>query len=217
MSSTSLRPFLEKRKAELQREIAAAASAGDDSMMLTRTDDFRAIAAVLSRYEDADREAAKLQKFLMNGGAVPSPASRASASTASSRQLGVRARAEFVERATTGGLLLKLDRGSIYRTTSGRRVGTAVATERHNNRWFLGLGEDSFDAAVLLCVPNNGTTMAICLPQSFFALHGRYLSRAGGQVKFNVARRGADMILKIPRMTPEHVNEFIDAIAGLEK
>jgi len=217
MPRPSLRPLLEQRKSELQKEIAIAAKAGQDALMLAKSDEFRALAVALARFEDADREAAGLLTLLSQGGAPRRAVSGSRGAASTTRTLGARVRAEFIDLAAKAGLPLTLERGSIYRSPRGRRVGTAVATERHKNRWFLGLGIDSFDSAVLLCVPDVGATMAICLSRSFFLKHGSDLSTSGGQVKFNVARRGADLILKIPRRTPERMNELVSAFGELEK
>jgi hypothetical protein len=133
------------------------------------------------------------------------------------RAHGVQIRSGFLERAAKVGLVFRHQRGAIYSTPSGRRVGIAVATERKPNRWFLGLGEDDFDAAVLLCAPDAGNVIDICLPQRFVAQHKRYFSRSGGQIKFNVARRGGHTVVKIPTQAAEQVDQFIEAVIGLDR
>jgi hypothetical protein len=134
----------------------------------------------------------------------------------SGREHGVAIRGSFLERAGKMGLKLRPYRGAIYLSPKGKRIGIAVATEVNRDRWFLGLREGGFDAAVLVCARDAGSPIDVCLPTSFFEKFEKFLSRSGGQVKFNVARRDGRTILKLPGRTPEQVDRFVGAIASLD-
>ncbi len=206
---------LELRRTDLMRQIASAAGAGDSATLLARSRELAAVDDLLARFRDVDQEA---KRFL--GGAPHTPTSIPGGSAhesqgSRSREIGIQTRSNFALKAKSLGVELQLLRGSIYRLPSGVRVGTAVATERHRGRWFLGLSEGAFDCAVLLCVESSGRVLDICLPSSFFHLHGAYLSKSGGQVKFNVAKRGAEVVLKIPSHAPENVTSFVGSITAL--
>jgi hypothetical protein len=107
------------------------------------------------------------------------------------------------------GIHLEHIRSSIYETKSGRKVGIAVATERKPDRWFLGLPVESFDHAVLLCKPENRDTIEICLPKNFFDEYGGKMSQSGGQMKFNIARRGNGYSILVPGTDGVNVSKFV--------
>lgn len=216
--TVAAREQLEAHQAQLITRISAAARAADTRTLLSLNDELRQTASLLGRMEDLGVEARALL-------ACASPESRTSAAPdlpiaaavqVAGRAHGVQIRSDFLKRSSSIGFPLIHQRGAIYSTPSGGRTGIAVATERKPNRWFLGLGEDAFDAAVLLCKPDVGPVIDLCLPRSFIAQHKPYFSRSGGQIKFNVARRGGHTILKIPTRAAEAVDQFIGAIVGLD-
>lgn len=216
---TSIRE-LERRRENLLREAADAAAQAKTPKLFELTGALHHVESVLAKFAEAEAEA---KGILQPGATVPSDTvppkrvPRRAARSGGGREIGARVREEFLARARSAGVDLLPHRGAIYRTSSGVRVGTAVASERHADRWFLGLGEDAFDAAALLCVADNGRTYEVCLPAPFFAQHGAHLSRSGGQVKFNVARRGPSLIVKVPRHDPVVVDRYLAAYAGLAK
>lgn len=215
----AVREQLEAHQAQLLTRISAAASAADTRTLLSLNDELRQTSALLGRMDDLGAEARAILGDASAGtGNMAVPAEpRVAQENVAGRGHGVQIRSGFLERCAKAGLVLRPYRGAIYSSASGRRIGIAVATERKPNRWFLGLGEDDFDAAVLLCAPDSGKVIDLCLPRSFIAQHRRYFSRSGGQEKFNVARRDGHTLLKIPSRPPERVDQFIGAIAGLDR
>lgn len=215
----SIREQLAAYQAKLLTKISAAANAADTNTLLSLNDELRRTATLLSQMDHLGIEAQSLLGLASAGNAtiISSVQSRVVSKKVAGRGHGVQIRSDFLDRAVKAGFQLRPHRGATYLSPNGRRIGVAVATERKPNRWFLGLGEDSFDAAVLLCMPDKGRAIEVCLPPSFFTQHGRYLSRAGGQVKFNTARRDGHIILKVPRMNPERVDEFVGNFAGLDR
>lgn len=218
MMASSTQCRLEQHQAELIARIAAAAKASDAERILALTDELSRTAGLLARLSTLDVEAESLfgRPPSIEGNSLPS-AVQFDAEVVPGREHGVAIRREFLQRAAQAGLPLRPYRGAIFMSPKGRRIGVAVATERKPNRWFLGLGEKLFDAAVLLCKTESGKVIDICLPAAFFAQFGRFLSRSGDQVKFNVALRDTHMIVKIPGRAPERVDALVGAIAGLER
>ena len=104
------------------------------------------------------------------------------------RGIGKTIRMDFLQKASEKGIYLENIRGSIYQGPSGHKVGIAVATERKPDRWFLGLPLKRFDDAVLLCKPDSGDNIEICLSKNFFDEYGYKMSESSGQMKFNVER-----------------------------
>ena len=132
------------------------------------------------------------------------------------RARGHRIREKFLDKLMTEGINLRRVRGkTIYQTNSGKLVGIAVATERQPDRWFLGLPENGFDHAVLLCQQESGEVMEIILPDEFFRKHKISLSRSKGQVKFNVIKRSNDIFLQVPNTNGISVLSRIGEYVGL--
>lgn len=127
----------------------------------------------------------------------------------SGREIGRTIREEFVNKLLRSGIELRQSKGTIYKTSSGSRVGIAVATERQPDRWFLGLLKDSFDHAVLLCQSEKLGTIEICLPKDFFTKYGNKMSSSNGQMKFNVVRKGKAFNILVPGTDGVSASEFL--------
>jgi hypothetical protein len=211
--STNHRERLENLRAVVLKKISSQTSAGDSSFVIAEAPQLQLIDQVLGEYRALDKRA----EAILNNGAVTTSLPIAPSATAidgvPGRDHGVQIRSGFLERARKRGLELTPQRGAIYKApVTGLRVGLAVATERQPNRWFLGLTDGAFDAAVLICQERNGRTIDLCLPRSFVSQHAHQLSRSGGQVKFNVARRGSQLTLTLPQVGPVPVDAYVGAI-----
>src|SRR5262249_35031731 len=104
----------------------------------------------------------------------------------SAKERGRRHRDSFVRTLANRGVTLQWLKGAILRSPRGIRVGVAYARESKKDRWFLGLAEDQFEHAVLLCEERSGKVIHFSLPMEFMIEHGDSLSRKDGQIKFNV-------------------------------
>jgi hypothetical protein len=136
----------------------------------------------------------------------------------SAKARGRHHREAFVEKVRSRGVTLERDKGPIFKTATGTRVGIAYAHEgnrRNRDRWFLGLPENQFDQAVLLCEGGASEVTFFSLPKDFMSQHGAGLSAKDGQVKFNVFRRGSDFCLLIPRQTAVSLEPFKDRLSEL--
>ena len=199
--------------AELQNEqnkilstISKAADEGNTELVLTESEKLEKIKGLISRHRQIISELEGLRVGKSHTGqqkthrvvAEQIDKSR-SKQILTSRELGEKIRNEFLSKRLAEGIRLDLIRGkTIFRTSSGKRVGLAVATERQPNRWFLGLPAESFDHAVLLCQRENGEVIEIPLPESFFEKYRDEMSESKGQLKFNVVNRGDRLLVQVP-------------------
>ena len=214
MPSTAL-AGLERKRGSLHQAIGAAAAEADTEQVLILSEQLRSVDSTLAEYARLEARAAAL---IGDGEVDPQPASggsRGRRKRIPGRGHGVEIRTDFLERALKHGVDLEPIRGSVYEGPGGLRMGIAVATERRADRWFLGLPEGRFDAAVLLCRDDAGKTIDVCLSQSFIAKWVSALSKSGGQVKFNVVRRNRSYFLLVPRAPEVDLGRCIGAIGGI--
>jgi hypothetical protein len=212
---------LQARKAALFKGIGVAAASADSGKLMQLTDELRRVESLASRFDSLGAEA---DAFLESPPGIVSPPSaspdlrlEAPEPRVPGRGYGAEIRAAFVRAASERGLRLAPLRGTLFSTDDGGRVGIAVATERKRDRWFLGLPEGGFDAAVLLCQTNAGKVLEVCLPNSFFVHFGSRLSRSGGQLKFNVVRRDGHVFVIVPSRVPFAVDDLIGDILQLRR
>jgi hypothetical protein len=199
------------------REIQTASGQENVRRVLDLSERLRRIDSLLGQHDSLEAEA---QALLSDSGkdrpVTVEPAGRDQiVATRTGRGHGAEIRSEFLRNAASRGLKLLPHRGAIYATAQGVRIGVAVATERQANRWFLGLAENGFDSAVLLCHTVGRRTIDVCLPSSFLRSQQSRLSRAGGQLKFNVVRRDGEMHLTIPGVGHVPVQKYVGAVEQL--
>lgn len=207
---------LQGRRSELLQSISVAAKTAESLRVLELAGELQRTELLIARHTSLLEEASDLLGAPL--AAPPNGTPRTPlppASSPSGRGHGRQIRADFLEAARQQGLILSGYQGAIYKTPTGARIGIAVATERQQGRWFLGLTEGAFDAAVLLCQSNSGRTAAVCLPSSFIAQHRAHLSSSRGQNKFNVVRRNGHLMLSIPGQGHVAVDQFVDAVRAL--
>jgi hypothetical protein len=212
---------LQDRRAALLQGIGAAATSGDSKNLLRLTEQLRQVELLISRI---DSLAAEAEAFLEVRPGTPkseAPIRNLQLETTEpripGRGYGAEIRAAFVRSARERGLDLAPLRGAVFSTDGGQRVGIAVATERQRDRWFLGLPEDGFDAAVLLCQTNAGKVLEVCLPNRFFERFRSVLSKSGGQVKFNVVRRDGHLFVTLPGRSPFQVDDLVGDISQVRR
>jgi hypothetical protein len=135
----------------------------------------------------------------------------------SPRERGRRHRVDFVQALARMGVTLQPLKGAIFKSPRGVRVGVAYAREdsRQKDKWFLGLPENKFEHAVLLCEDRSGKEIYFSLPKEFLHEHGKTLSKSGGQIKFNVARRIGEFFLDLPWRESVTIEAFRDNLSGL--
>lgn len=200
-------------KAVLLSQIADSAQRGASQEILVAGERLSRIESLIERYDKLLRDVSDLDS--RNGLTEPSRGSSMAAKlmnhaqVSSGRGIGRSIRMDFLKKVSNEGIHLEHIRSSIYRTQSGRKIGIAVATERKPDRWFLGLPIESFDHAVLLCKAENQDTIEICLPKRFFEEYGSKMSQSGGQMKFNIVRRGTGYSILVPGTDGVNISKFI--------
>lgn len=118
-------------------------------------------------------------------------------STTSAKATGTQARNAWVAGLRAQGISLHGHRRR-FQTARGRSVAVAFATERSENRWFLGLPDEPTEVATLLCKSVTGELYDIVLPISDLREAWRALSRSHNEVKFNVKRDASRFFLRVP-------------------
>jgi hypothetical protein len=200
-------------KAVLLTQIADSAQRGASQEILVAGERLNRIEWLIERYERLLRDVSDLSSE--NRTTEPLIGTQGAAKLmnlphlTSGRGIGRSIRMDFLKKVSNEGIRLEHIRSSIYRTQSGRKVGIAVATERKPDRWFLGLPIESFDHAVLLCKGENQDTIEICLPKRFFEEYGSKMSQSGGQMKFNIVRRGTGYSILVPGTDGVNISKFI--------
>jgi hypothetical protein len=205
---------LMQEKSNLLNQIAEFAKRGESHEVLAVGEKLNRVVALIERYEKlvhdiSDLETDPLQKTRVDSNDNSSKNLKRLNVVAGGRGVGKTIRLDFLQKVSEKGLHLENIRGSIYQAQSGRKVGLAVATERKPDRWFLGLPLKRFDDAVLLCKPDSGDTIEICLSKKFFDEYGDKMSESSGQMKFNVARRGSGYSILVPGTDGINVSSFI--------
>lgn len=211
---------LMQTKSKLLNQIAEFAKSGEAQEVLAAGERLNKVESLIDRYEKLLRDISNLDADTLQNNQVDSRNKRVEnikrLNSASGRGIGRKIRMEFLEKASEEGIYLENIKGSIYKTQSGHKVGIAVATERKPDRWFLGLPLAGFNDAVLLCKPDLGDTIEICLPKNFFHEYGNKMSQSSGQMKFNVARRGNGYAILVPGTDGISVSKFLGNYALLK-
>lgn len=200
---------LQNEKNKVLSAISKAASEGRTDLVLGESAKLEKIENLIARHRQISSELEGLQSgasALTHQKTQPFAASPVNESRSTqmvtSRELGEKIRNEFLRKRESEGIHLQLIKGkTIFCTSSGKRVGLAVATERQPNRWFLGLPAGGFDHAVLLCQRENGEVIDIPLPEKFFEKYRDKMSESKGQLKFNVVNRGSGLLVQVPDTT----------------
>jgi len=205
-------------KTKLLTQIAEAAQRGESQEVLAAGERLGKVEALIARHEillrdisDLDTTSHKSQPLedTREGSRLVRNKDLRKLDVASGRGIGRAIRMDFLKKVSEHGVDLRHIRGSIYETQSGHKVGIAVATERKPDRWFLGLPLRGFDHAVLLCRRDTRDTVEICLPKKFFEEYGDNMSQSGGQIKFNIARRGSGYAILVPGTDGVSVSKFL--------
>ena len=203
-----------QKKTNLLNQIAKFAQRGESQEVLAAGERLNKVESLIDRYEKLLRDISDLDTDPQKNTRVDSRDRRVKNLkrlnvVASGRGFGKTIRMDFLQKVSEKGIYLENIRGSIYQVPSGHKVGIAVATERKPDRWFLGLPLKGFDDAVLLCKPDSGDTIEICLPKNFFDEYGDKMSESSGQMKFNVARRGSGYAILVPGTDGISVSKFL--------
>lgn len=211
---------LMREKTALLKQIADSAQRGASQEVLAAGERLNRIEMLVERYDKLLQDISDLGTGKIKTGTLQdirtSSKTMKRSDMVAGRGIGKTIRMDFLKKVSLDGIHLGHIRSSIYESKSGRKVGIAVATERKPDRWFLGLPVESFEHAVLLCKPENRDTIEICLPKTFFDEYGEKMSQSGGQMKFNIVRRGNGYSILVPGTDGVSVSKFVGDYAHLK-
>lgn len=201
-----------QEKTNLLNQIVKFARLGKSQEVLTVGERLNKVETIISRYEKLLIDISDLFSEPLKNTPVDSKDKMVNdpkiLNMAPGRGYGKTLRMLFLKKLSEKGIHLENIKGSIYKSQSGHKIGIAVATERNPDRWFLGLPLNGFDNAVLLCKPEEGDIIEICLPKNFFDEYGNKMSQSAGQLKFNLARRGSGYVILVPGTGGVNVSKF---------
>ena len=198
---------LKKVRNQILAQIAQAAQDGNSEATLAESEKLKKLEREVTELI-AKNVNTKSDETRCDGPVVPTDSLTTSSHGKSARAHGREIRESFLAKLAKGDIYLQHSKGTIYKTTSGQRIGIPVATERQPDHWFLGLTVGSFDHAVLLCQRDNSEIIEIRLPRKSFEQYGNAMSQSKGQVKFNVARRGNQYFVQVPGTSGVSASEF---------
>lgn len=133
------------------------------------------------------------------------------------KQIGKEKRQAFIEEANKKGIILTLEKGLLYRNNSGGLVGIAYASERSENRWFLGLPNKEYNTIVFICENNFLKKTYFIFPSTFCKKYKDKFStdKKRYQCKFNISCKNGMYTLTIPDIKPIAINEYINKFDNL--
>jgi hypothetical protein len=129
-------------------------------------------------------------------GARPFEPSPATADLPSGKARGKACRDEYLRGLISKGIHLTRLKGRAFRTSSGKQVGIAYASERQANKWWMGLPDRHYDVVILLCEASSGETLDFVLPPDFINRVWDRLSLSNKQKEWHVQRSGPNYELE---------------------
>ena len=132
------------------------------------------------------------------------------------RELYKQIRENYIFELRQNGVVINQVSKTWAKTASGINVAMPLATERSDDRWFLGLGKSELESKIIgngaviifLCQPNVGNLLDFVLPpQKVKELMPKF-SKSGDQLKFNLKKTDQRYYLTIPDMAPVDLTEY---------
>lgn len=177
--------------------------------------------AILDQLEKAEEFWTKLENLVVNiekniainrslnsRSSIVSYTHLADKGAADGRQRGSAQREKFISKLRTMGITLSLhSRKTVFKSNLGNVIGVSYASERSNNRWFLGAPVEEYDALVLLCEGEDGNLEEFILPGELIKRRRESLE-SQNQLKFNITYQGGSFYLLIPGGDREDLSEF---------
>jgi len=178
-------------------------------------------ASILEQLERAEEDLDKLEDLVENidkniasdrslnsRSSVVSYPNLADKGAAVGRQRGSVQRERFISKLRTMGIVLSPhSRKTVFKSNLGNVIGVSYASERSNNRWFLGAPVEEYDALVLLCEGEDGNLEEFILPGELINRRRESLE-SQNQLKFNITCQGGSYYLLIPGGDREDLGGF---------
>lgn len=218
---------IEKIKKRQMKALKKSVEAGDVHTIVLHTKIVEDVEYMLNRYIDLENSFKHLEnkiKSFQTNKALPTESFSTQLSDSaiqdkplSNREIGALKRHEFVRDIKLHEDFTLLEsKGAIFSTNSREAVGIAYASERQQNRWFLGLPDSDYYAFVLLCQPKIGGMKRFILPRDFYQRIRNHLSEKNNQLKFNVSKRKSRYYLSIPNMGNIDISDYLENYVPFE-
>jgi hypothetical protein len=205
---------LNNRREDLLQRISDAASKRDVRTVIRLNEALERIDRLDAQMQEIKQKLEVLENEARDPAPRSAPASPEISNNSSARRLGrargAKARQEFVDQVSGGSSSRDRIRGVIWNSLKGK-VGIAYALELKPDRWFLGLPENGYKHAVLLCEDMSNRMTHFSLPHDFLDELRPALSRSNGQLKFNVLKRDRQYFL-----SGKNLERFRDNFYGLK-
>ena len=205
---------LEAIQSLLLDRLSSAASMRDFATVAALSGHAKECEALKLEYASFRRRLGAIESALNGSGSGSTPSQKltrsADPSPLSARAAGEQARNAWVAALRTQGIHLHGQRRR-FQTVRGQSVAVSFATERSENRWFLGLPDKLAEIVVLLCKSDVGDLYDIVMPMSDLREVWRVLSRSQSQneVKLNVKRAADEFFLQVPGHEPFDVTRYV--------
>jgi hypothetical protein len=198
---------LNNEKDNLLKKITEHARNGNTSLVISDSSRLKALEEIIiaqinvierfGRWKNSKGNNEDIPKEYLNQEGARMPISERKSAIAKGNEV----RKKYIEELEINhGIRLTPIKGkTIFSNENNNRVGIAYASEVNPNRWFLGLPENGFEHAVLLCEDNSKNLKACILPNAFFQEYGKFLSRSNGQLKFNIQKRYDNYFVIVPQ------------------
>lgn len=125
-------------------------------------------------------------------------------------------RSSYISKLGNSGIPLIKIAPRWARTKTGMWVAMPAASERHEERWWLGLNDrlivekirESGLAIILLCVTKAEVLLDFVLDQRIITELRPMLSRSGDELKFNVREHNQRFALTVPKHRPIDITGY---------
>ena len=219
---------IEKIKKEQMKALKKSVEAGDVHTIVLQTKLVEDVEYILNRYIELEISFKHLEnkiKSFQTNKALPPESFLMQQSDSiiqdkplSNRAIGTLKRLEFVrDIKRIKDFTLLESKGAIFSTNSRETVGIAYASERQQNRWFLGLPDSDYYAFVLLCKPKIGGIKRFILPRNFYQRIRNNLSVKNNQLKFNVSKKKSMYYLSVPNLGNLEIWDYLENYVPFEK
>lgn len=201
---------------------------GDIHTIVVQTKIVEDVEYMLNRYIDLENSLKQLEnriKSFQTNKALPTKSFSRQPSDSlnqenplSYREIGALKRREFVrDIKNIYDITLLESKGAIFSTENGLVVGIAYASERQQNRWFLGLPDSNYHAFVLLCETKLGQMRRFILPSDFYQRVRNHLTVKNNQLKLNVSKKVNSYYLSVPNMGNLEIFDYLENYIPFEK
>lgn len=207
---------IKRIKIEALQHIENAAKEGNIQVITYQTQVVKEAERLAETLKQINREISSLEKKANADSDLKNTQkpSKVVAKGLSNKERASNQRDEFVDKLRSSGIKLSQLEKTIYKTSKGKVVGIAFASEQVEKpgHWFLGLQDRDYDFMVLLCGQEDQDTPALVLPRSFFKTYQPNISKSGGQLKINVLTDNHQYYIRIPKTGGVNISKYLNDI-----